>query len=242
MSNRRAVSRSRTLLIPLLAICIACSGCVGRNFDPPPAERLILGVTAPADITSLLGEPFEQRARVIAGRAGPGTAVISALLGPMEPAVADGNYKLLIYTFADAAGAPLIGGTAPGRMMAIEFRNERLFYYCRASSFEADSTNFDEAQIGRIEKGKTSRAEVRAILGDPSGRAVYPEIQLVNGERYIYAYAAMRPRAQKIERKRLDVVFDGAGLVADLRFVANTLPATDFVTAANFSLVMPRDR
>ncbi|HEX9465725.1 MAG TPA: outer membrane protein assembly factor BamE [Alphaproteobacteria bacterium] len=230
---------SRHLLVSVLAVCMACSGCVGRNFKAPPSGLLVLGTTSSGDVVRALGEPYQQRTRVFAG--GQATNAPAAG-GPFDPALIDGSYTLLVYTFADAGGAPLVGGISPARTMALEFWNDRLFYYSLASSFAVESTNFDETQVSKIEKGKTSQRDVRDMLGDPSGRAIYPEIQLMNGEKYVYSYSVVQPREYKAERKRLEILFDGRGIVVDLQFVANTVRVTDYTIAATFPLVMPRAR
>src|SRR5258708_39910558 len=146
---------------------------------------------------------------------------------PAEAAWMERGHTFLVYTVDERGGAPIGGRITPPRTMALEFWNDRLFYYSLASSFAVESTNFDETQVSKIEKGKTSQRDVRDMLGDPSGRAIYPEIQLMNGEKYVYSYSVVQPREYKAERKRLEILFYAIGIVVDLQYVDNSVRVTD---------------
>lgn len=232
----RSPGAFRAIALTVALVSFALSGCIGRDFKPPPLDDLTLGTTSPRDVIGRLGEAYQERTRLIAA----GETLIYR--NPLDPVVMDGTYTTFVYTFADAAGAPVFGGTSPARTLALEFRDNRLFYYCYASSFQEDATNFDEAKIAAIRKGETTKAEVQTLIGKPSGRAMYPEIRIEDGERYIYTYSAVRPLDRQATRKRLDILFDVAGKVVDLRFFGDTIPIQDFTSAALIPLVMPAAR
>src|SRR5258708_19590066 len=94
---------SRHLLVSVLAVCMACSGCVGRNFKAPPSGLLVLGTTSSGDVVRALGEPYQQRTRVFSGGQATNTPAPGV---PFDPALIDLTYTLLLSPFADPAGAP----------------------------------------------------------------------------------------------------------------------------------------
>src|ERR671924_667751 len=122
-----------------LLTCAALAGCaVGTNFTRPDASKFVLGKSTTADITSAMGD---------ARRVGEGMKN-------------EQRIKTLQYTYASTGGEPLYPSVVPGRGMAFVTHNDVLVAHEFMSSFKEDATDFDDANIAKIAKGKSTRAEV----------------------------------------------------------------------------------
>src|SRR6202035_4174043 len=53
----------------------------------------------------------------------------------------------------------------------------RLVGFAYSSSFVVDETAFDESVAKKIKRGETTRAEVLALAGRPTGQFIYPSLQ-----------------------------------------------------------------
>jgi len=90
------------------------------------------------------------------------------------------------------------------------------------SSFEADSSNFNEGMMPLLEKGRTTKEKAIDILGTPTGRSGFPSVQGQGDEKFIYQYFDVS-RTQRTS-KRLEVLFGADGVLKDYRFVSDTQP------------------
>ena len=79
--------------------------------------------------------------------------------------------------------------------MVFTTHNELLVAQEFVSSFQADATEYDESKVGAIVKGRTTRAEVLALLGRPNGEAIYPVIK--TGATGPWSTATRTPRATR---------------------------------------------
>jgi hypothetical protein len=59
------------------------------------------------------------------------------------------------------------------RYVSVQFWNGVAVGLLYNSTFEDDTTDFDEAKVAQIVEGHTRVDEVKALLGDPPGRLVY---------------------------------------------------------------------
>ena len=57
---------------------------------------------------------------------------------------------------------------------------------------EGEETKFDTTKAVVIQKGKSTKDDVVAMLGKPSGEVIYPVIPEKNGKGLVYAYTYAR--------------------------------------------------
>src|ERR1700761_2897381 len=171
------------------ALVLLLAGCgAGRNFTMPAKGSLQLGVTTPEQATAMLGNPVSKSSTTVAtvetATATPAPSIFTAVKVP-------GTYDNLLYAYIDTGGQQLVGrlaGVRSARTLRLEFLNGKLIGYSAASSFDNDSTNFDESKVAQIERGKTGQNDVTNLLGIPSGELMYPLISVPQGHVAIYSY------------------------------------------------------
>ena len=183
--------------ITVFAAAVAPCGCAGTNFVRPDPERFKNGQTTYAEVIQKFGEPRRQ-----------GTVVKN-----------DKSVKQISYSYASMGGTPLTEGVTAARGAGFYFLNDVLVGYEFISSWAEDHTNFDEARIKDIVKGKSTRPEVLDIMGKPGGYQIYPMISSPTGEAAVYAYMEVKGFTPFI--KVLRVTFDAAGVVTDVEYTSD---------------------
>jgi len=126
------------------------------------------------------------------------------------------NLKTIYYTYFPAPAGP--GG---GRTLGFYFFNDVLVGHEFSSSVTADHTDFDDSNVGQIIKGKSTRAEVTALLGKPSGFYIYPMIKTQSGDAAVYQSSKVSGGfiiTPSIFSKSLVVTFDPSGIVTDVEY------------------------
>lgn len=193
----RQISR---LLASLIATA-ALVGCAGTNFKRPEAQALQVGKSTTADVARVMG-PAPQTGESL--RNGE-------------------KLKVARYAYAEGAGTGKYPGVVPARAMALLTHNDLLVAQEFISSFPDDATDFDEAKVSAIVKGKTTRAEVHTTFGRPSGDAVYPFIKNKGETALLYSYSHAKGNAfnMKFYSKMLVVSFNDAGVVTDVEYSSN---------------------
>jgi hypothetical protein len=128
--------------------------------------------------------------------------------------------KAAQYVYATVGGESLYPDVVPTRVMVFSTFNDVLVGQEFVSSFKVDATEFDEAKLQNIVKGKTTRAEVEALLGKPSGEVMYPIIKKVGEKAYVYGYSQAKGTVfnMKFYAKTLVVSLDPAGVVSDVEY------------------------
>lgn len=186
------------------------TGCnsEGRDFARPPGNILALGITTPADMLVTYGEPterFEERADV-------------ALLNSFDQlrsrpdglrrALFKGNVERLRYSFSRATMVAMSDqATARIRLLDLSFWNGKPVAYNFSSSFNEDSTDFDEAKVQGVVRGRTTVGEVLNSLGTPGGQAIYPAVARQGTRQYVWQYVSAGPRRGQTTLKRLELLF-----------------------------------
>lgn len=136
------------------------------------------------------------------------------------------NVTSLVYR-PGVLSAFFFGGSRPGvfpvKMLALQFNDDLLMKYRFISNFEQDSTNFDEEKARSIESGKTTRAEVISLLGEPSGMAIYPSAREKNDTRYLYEYFEHDKNERTKLIKRLQIDLNEQNVVKDIEIVVDRL-------------------
>lgn len=185
----------------VLVLVFVLSGCAGKDFVRPDSQQLILGKSSQTDILKLMGEPYKT----------------GEVLKNNE------RIKNLHYAYASTGGESKYPGVIPARGLTFSTFNDQMVGQEFVSSFAADITDFDDSKITQIIKGKTTRSEVIALLGKPSGEAIYPMIKDKNGTAIVYGYNHVKGSAFNLQfyAKLLIVSFDTKQIVTDVEYVSS---------------------
>ena len=225
--------------VVLLALLIA--GCSGKNFARPAPGAFELGKTTQTEIVAAYGEPTAQRTTV-ATEERP-----DLVRGRLDGAVVAGSYANLTYEHVDRTTSLLVPSQPYSKALNFIFWNGALVGYNFISDFSADSSNFDEARINAIEKGRSTRIDLIGVMGsEPTGRRIYPLVQYPGEEVFIYAYVTLtgHPGAGPAHRqvKRLEVLFDASGTTVDYRFTSESGPGPSQPGPAIVPVFVPRGK
>ncbi len=149
-----------------MATLIALTGCAsGPKFTKPDAAKLVLGKSSRAEVLqSQSAKPASETDMTVNGEKVHGINYFAAENPKFWGLLIERRFGT--YTFYNDV------------LVGIEF----------TSSYANESTNFDTDKITSIEKGKTTRAEVIALLGNPSGEVIYPVIADKTGRGMVYSY------------------------------------------------------
>lgn len=168
----------------------------------------MLGATTPADVLATYGEPTERFDEPA------DTAVLDSFdrLKPrpdgLRRALAKGNVERLRYSFSRATMVSVGDqATARIRLLDLSFWNGRLVAYNFSSSFNEDSTDFDEARVQTLVRGRTTVGEVLNGFGTPGGQAIYPAVARQGTRQYVWQFASAGPRRGQTTLKRLELLF-----------------------------------
>ena len=182
----------------VLVTATIVAGCAGRDFKRPDPQSLVVGESTTADVIGVMGKSLSVSEAVMNGQ----------------------NIKTMSYMYAGGFGSTYPDVT-PVRLMAFLTFNDLLVSQEFISSFKEDATDFDESKLNEIVKGKTTRAEVQATMGEPSGEAIYPVIKKSGETAFLYTYREAKGGAYiklTIYQKKLVVWFDPTGVVTEIEF------------------------
>ena len=192
-------------LAGLLAGAATLAACAGGGFLRPAPEALSLGETTQSEVLKLVGQPAVRETMVRNGK----------------------NIEILSYAYVTEAqkhhGDPTVIG---GRTLNLFFHDERLIGHEFNSTLAADHTDFDLRKMRSIVKGKSTREEVTALLGRPSGFIAFPLINTPSAA-MVYAYRENRRvpfGAPMTFTKTLLISFDERGIVNDLAYATSGTP------------------
>jgi outer membrane protein assembly factor BamE (lipoprotein component of BamABCDE complex) len=126
-------------------------------------------------------------------------------------------------TYFHVEGAKFFGMIVPQRTLTYSFFNNMLIGDEYNSSFADESTNFQDDRFSEIVKGKSTRADVIAILGKPAGVLLYPLIKNKDGKGIVYEYTVTRHAGifSPTNRFLIIVGFDNNGVVEELSYKKN---------------------
>jgi len=183
-----------------LAVAALLSGCAGTDFKRPEPSALKLGEAHTADVTRVMGE---------AKRSG-------------ESTVNGQQLKQLSYVYANTAGDTLYPHVTGARGLTFSLWNDVLVGESFNSSFKVDGTDFDDSKVASITKGTSTKAQVIALLGNPSGHAIYPVVKTQGNSALLYTYSQVKGSAFNMTfyNKTLAVELDPKDVVADVTFTS----------------------
>jgi len=172
--------------------------CLAACASPFQRPDFTLGETTAAQVVERLGAPTSSGSTV---RNGATLAVFSYTLP------------------ADHEKPHGYEGVIPARNFNFFFHGERLVAHEFSSTVAHDHTDFDLRGMRALVKGKTTRAEVEKLLGQPSGYASFPFVKA--GEAMVYSYRESRrvPLGAPLTfTKTLLITFDKDGTVDDIAY------------------------
>jgi hypothetical protein len=175
-------------------IMLLVGGCAtsGRDYGRAQPDSLILGQTTTAEAIAKYGQPTARSMQSGSAPATRGSAAGTPRPAGLQPAPVAGDIVSLRYSFAQASRPGLLVGPAVAqvRVLALSFWNDKLIAYVFASSFDDDTTNFDEGKAASFVRGQTTRAEIIRQLGRPSGEGIYPHVANQGTRMITYLYVS----------------------------------------------------
>ena len=219
-----------------VALLTACS--TGADFALPTPGSFRLGKTTPAEVIGKLGEPTQRSTSTTPASATRAATEVSIF----TPAPASGRYENFTYfggdrmaINADGVVAELMRhGVRRTRMFSCTFFDGQLISYLGSSSFDADRTDFDDAKVDSLVRGKTTGDEVLKLFGKPSGGAIYPMLSRRDGAALTYFYEEDNVDSGR-HVKLLQIFVDESGIVRDYRSASTTLP-NDYAPSAEMPI------
>lgn len=220
-------------LVFFIAVSVLAGCTTGKDFNRPAPEMLWLGTTTRAEVVAVYGKPRTESTTIQSS----GDAKQTGDENPLNPVRVDGAFNHLTYSFQDRS-ARLMGGGIKNKTLFFNFWNGTLVAYNFVSDFAEDSSNFDEAKVALLQKGQSSKSDVIAIIGSPSGRAIYPIIKGKGDEKLIYAYFYMGDGS--IHKKNLELLFDASSVLVDFRMLSDATPIPEApVTTVTTPIFIP---
>jgi hypothetical protein len=178
----------------LLAGAVLLAGCAGTKFVRPADADLQLGRTTEQQVVGLLGKPFQEASGLSNGKA----------------------TRTLAYAYASMGEQPKNAGVTPVHGLTVVFHDGKLVGKEYISNIKGQDTDFDHEKVPQIVAGKTTLAQVNALLGNASGEAIHPVIKQTSGRALVYTYSEVRGFTPS--SKRLMVVLDPQGTVVDVDY------------------------
>ena len=213
------MAKTLTRWIPLLAVLGTLGGCAtaGRDFKQPTPDTAAVGRTTKEQIRQTFGAPREERSDTSAS--------------PTEdtsPGSGQSTIKRtrLWYFFDDPTATPALPGVIPQRRGDFYFAGDKLVSYRYSSTFKADSTDFNEAFVANLERGKTTLREAEQMLGKSGGMGIKPDSGENIGKEhyYTYWYVEVNKTEHLIIEKRLQLFFDADNVLADFKLKTTRKP------------------
>lgn len=178
----------------MLAGALLLAGCAGTKFVRPADADLQLGRTTEQQVVGMLGKPMQEASGLSNGKA----------------------TRTLAYAYASFGGQPKNPGVTPVHALSLVFHEGKLVGKEYVSNLQSDHTDFDHTKVPQIVPGKSTLAQVNALLGSAPGEAIHPMIKQASGRALVYGYTEMRGFTPST--KRLLVVLDPQGTVVDVDY------------------------
>lgn len=186
--------RSMAKWAGLVAAMALLAGCAGTKFVRPADTDLQLGRTTEQEAVAKLGKPMQEATGVSNGKA----------------------TKTVAYAYASFGAQPKTAGVTPVHALSLVFHEGRLVSKLYMSNLKDDATDFDHTKVPQIQAGKTTAAQVQALLGPAPGGAIHPVAKNPAGRALLYQYQEMRGFTPST--KTLIVELDPQGVVADVNY------------------------
>lgn len=187
----------------LVVAVILLTGCANSsNFVRPAKDSLAFGKSTRADVVSLVGKPTLQ-----------------------QESVPFNGEKFQVVSYSYIGIASFLGKVIPQRNLSYWLYNDKLVGEAFNSSIDGETTEFDGSKVASIEKGKSTRADVIALIGQPSGQFFYPLVKDKDGVGLVYEYSINRDAGMfnlfLQNNALLIVTLNASGVVTDVYYKKN---------------------
>lgn len=174
--------------------------CAGQELARQPDESLVLGQTTAQEIEQRLGSPSRTAETVRDGK-----RVVT---------------RIYIFSVSPSSWGAVALDVTPWRTQSFHFFEDRLVGHDFVSSWKSDNTDFDAANVPKIQKGTSSRADVAKLMGPPHGRLMYPMLAGPEdqGDVYLYTQRAGWALSWRLYRKSLIVRYDKHAIVSEVTY------------------------
>jgi hypothetical protein len=146
---------------------IIISGCAAPSFVKPAADKLTLGKSTSEDIIKAVGEQ------------------------PLIDSEVNAE-KVQFIRYFHYENPTFWGVVTKRRDLNYTLFNNVMVGAEYDSTYSGEDTEFDTSKVTSISKGKSTRAEVIALLGKPSGEILYPLVTDKKGSGIVYSYTYSR--------------------------------------------------
>lgn len=180
----------RFFCVAALALLIACAS-TDAPFSQASLDSIVLGTTRYEEVLAMLGTPQRDGVSQVNGQ------------------------TIDTVSWLHASGKK----RRTHRYVSVQFWNGVAVGLLYNSTFEDDKTDFDEAKVAQIVEGHTRIDEVKALLGDPPGRLVYPLVEDQQEKGLLYVFVDMRP--SRFHSESLKVFYGPDGVVTDVEFASS---------------------
>ena len=200
-----------------LAILAGLAGCAtiphpeGRDYTQGSISTFVLARTTVAQAEAVLGPPLRQSS-------------VRGLAKATATLVAPGS--VLALTTLNYDYAPLGFGPRaqhPSKSATLVFINDRLTDYDISNGIPGEVIPpIDEALLGSLHQGQTTRADAIALLGPPTGQLIHTLDAQVGRSEIDYGWAHQQDGT--VELRTVKVFFDPAGTMSSYTAVNNSFP------------------
>ena len=177
----------------LIALTVGACASSGTNIQRVPEPQLLMGTTTQDEIVGRLGKPRQISDEVKNGQ----------------------QVSTIVYTYATTYTTDSrVAGVASARSQSFSFHDGRLVGHNFTSNFESEKTDFDESAVPSFQEKVTTKADVVQVLGEPTGKQVYPLVDTAGDEAFLYVYGYVDTRKANfpVYREHLTIVFGPDGV------------------------------
>ena len=190
----------KSIVLSAIAASALLAGCAPTDFVKPDAQKIAIGKSTWQDVLAASDQEHK----------------------PTEATFKDNTTgkEIHVMTFLYSKGADFWGMTIQRHTQHYFFSNNVLVGQVYDSTFSDDSTDFDEGKVSQIKEGVTTKAQVIALLGNPSGNAIYPMTKAPGDTElmYLYSHARLAGIATTTETKSFNVSFDKNGVADRIQY------------------------
>jgi hypothetical protein len=186
---------------------------LGRQFTRPDSRSVSLGTTTKAKVLAQYGQPYST------GQFTKHNVLIDSVHYYYGAQQGMSNWILKKHCW-------------------FYFVGDRLMAYSFVTGFPEEQRDFAAARVAGIIKGKTARAEVIAVFGEPNGVFQYPvteEKRTVEGDSMIQYGFHSRTGDSAFSDKFLQVIFDANNIAKEVDFDADEKSAESVHSADPYS-------
>ena len=190
----------KSIVLSAIAASALLAGCAPTDFVKTDPQKIAIGKSTWQDVLAASDQEHK----------------------PTEATFKDNatGKEIHVMTFLYSKGADFWGMTIQRHTQYYFFNNNILIGQLYDSTFDKDSTDFDESKASQIKEGVTNKSQVVALMGNPAGNAIYPMAKKPGDTELIYQYSHARLASvfTTTETKSFNVSFVSNGIVDRVQF------------------------